>query len=77
MGRTEFPDLQLIESEPRLDPVLFPLRAKWRSCRSARVSTLKKGLDTAGIVRDACFQQVVVSASGGFSKWWPYTTDEL
>src|SRR6516164_4962696 len=35
----------------------YSIRAKWRSLRSARASMLKKVLDTAGIVRDACYQQ--------------------
>jgi hypothetical protein len=52
MGRTEFPDLKLIESEPWLGNGTYSTRAKWRALRSARVSTLKKDLTSAGIVRE-------------------------
>ena len=53
MGRTEFPDLRLIGSEPLVGYGTFSNRAKWGALRSARISTLEKGLDTADIVRDA------------------------
>jgi len=52
MGRTEFPDLQLIESEPWLDTALFLIERNG-ALRSARISMLKKNLTSAGIVRDA------------------------
>ena len=57
MGRTEFPDLQLIESEPRLDPALFheSEMALFSECTRWYA---QKGLDTAGIVRDAIFRQL-------------------
>jgi hypothetical protein len=53
MGRTEFPDLKLIESEPWLDTALFLIERNG-ALRSARISTLKKNLTSAGIVREAC-----------------------
>jgi hypothetical protein len=57
MGRTEFPDLKLIESEPWLDTALFLIERNG-ALRSARISTLKKNLTSAGIVRDACSEQL-------------------
>jgi len=44
MGRTEFPDLRLIGSEPLVGYGTFSNRAKWGALRSARISTLKKDL---------------------------------
>ena len=38
-------------------------RAKWRALRSAGSSTLKKGIDSADIVRDAWLQQPYVRFS--------------
>ena len=58
MGRTEFPDLQLIESEPWLDTALFLIERNG-ALRSARISMLKKNLTSAGIVRDAPVKEIL------------------
>src|SRR6516164_9230142 len=57
----------------------YSIRAKWRSLRSARASTLKKVLDTAGIVRDACS---IMPAIPDAPSWrhdngcWSWSTDD-
>src|SRR5215471_9645585 len=68
MGRTEFPDLQPIGSEPLVGYGTFSNRAKWSALRSARISMLKKGLDTADIVRDACFHKLISRVNSLFSR---------
>jgi hypothetical protein len=53
MGRIETSDLKPITSEPMVGKAKPSTRAKWRSSLSACRGVEKKGLDSAGVVRDA------------------------
>jgi len=67
MGRTEFPDLQLIESEPWLDTALFLIERNG-ALRSARISMLKKNLTSAGIDRDASLGRITGMGNNAFNR---------
>jgi len=58
MGRTEFPDLKLIESEPWLDTALLQLERNGALFRVQGLVTFKKDLTQSDIVRDAIFRQL-------------------
>src|SRR5215472_18680685 len=59
MGRIETSDLKLITSEPMVgkQKAKPSTRAKWRSSLSACRGVGKKGIDRAGVVRDAIYRQ--------------------
>jgi hypothetical protein len=64
MGRIEPSDLKLITSEPWLEKQTAKpsTRAKWRSSLSACRGVEKKGIDRAGVVRDAIFHQLTFAS---------------
>ena len=57
-GSDRVPDLNTDCERALVGRGTFSTRAKWRALRSAWIRTLENGLDTADIVREACFRQL-------------------